>query len=555
MAHPLFERHRALLEGALDAIRKRGYWSAFPEQPSPKVYGESASEDGKAAALGHRGKHFDLDQPGRHGWAATEKSPYGVALDIGYPACDPQALIDSGFAAMPAWQRLGVEGRTGILLEALVRINKASFEIAHAVMVTTGQGWMMAFQAGGPHAQDRALEAIAYAYREMSFVPGSARWEKPQGKNPPMVMEKRFEVVGRGTALVIGCGTFPTWNTYPGLFAALATGNPVIVKPHPNAVLPAAISVRILREVLRENGIDPNLLTLAVIEDPQVTQTLATNPAVKSIDFTGSNAFGRWLIDHARQAQVYAELAGVNNVVIESTDSYKAMLRNLAFTLSLYSGQMCTTTQDLFVPAGGIDTDEGHMSFDQVAADLGLAIDKFLSDPTTATAVLGAIQSPDTLARIDEVPRLADVVLASRRIDNPDFPAAQVRAPMLLKCDSGNEAAYMQERFGPISFVVKVPDALSAVALSERIVKEHGALTVGLYSTRQEIIDAMTAATLRAGVALSVNLTGNVFVNQSAAFSDFHATGANPSANASYTDSAFVANRFRVIQRRWHAAT
>jgi phenylacetic acid degradation protein paaN len=552
LSHPLFEKHRALLDGALDAIRTRGYWSAFPEQPSPKVYGETASEDGKAAALGHRGKHFDLDQPGRLGWTATEMSPYGVTLDISYPVCDPQALIDAGLAAMPAWQRLGFEGRTGILLEALVRINKASFEIAHAVTVTTGQGWMMAFQAGGPHAQDRALEAIAYAYREMSFVPASARWEKPQGKHPPMVMEKRFEVVGRGTALVIGCGTFPTWNTYPGLFAALATGNPVIVKPHPHAVLPAAISVRILREVLRENGIDPDLLTLAVLEDPKVTQALATNPAVKSIDFTGSNAFGRWLIDHARQAQVYAELAGVNNVVIESTDSYKAMLRNLAFTLSLYSGQMCTTTQDFFVPAGGIETDEGHKSFDQVAADLGAAIDKFLSDPATATAVLGAIQSPDTLARIDEVPRLADVVLASRRIENPEFPAAQVRAPVLLKCDAGNEAAYMQERFGPISFVVKVPDALSAVALSERVVKEHGALTVGLYSTRQEIIDAMTAATLRAGVALSVNLTSNVFVNQSAAFSDFHATGANPSANASYTDTAFVANRFRVIQRRWH---
>ena len=51
-----------------------------------------------------------------------------------------------------------------------------------------------------------------------------------------------------------------------------------------------------------------------------------------------------------------------------------------------------------------------------------------------------------------------------------------------------------------------------------------------------------------------INLTGGVFVNQSAAFSDFHATGANPAANASYSDSAFVANRFRVIQRRAHTA-
>nr|HQU90583.1 phenylacetic acid degradation protein PaaN [Denitromonas sp.] len=112
----------------------------------------------------------------------------------------------------------------------------------------------------------------------------------------------------------------------------------------------------------------------------------------------------------------------------------------------------------------------------------------------------------------------------------------------------------MEERFGPISFVVKVADGAAAIALSERIVKEHGALTVGLYSTKQDVIDAMTDATLRAGVALSINLTGGVFVNQSAAFSDYHGTGANPSANASYSDSAFVANRFRVIQRRYHVA-
>jgi phenylacetic acid degradation protein paaN len=554
LTHPLFDKHRALLDGALGAIATRGYWSGFPEQPSPKVYGETAAADGKAAALAHVGQRFDLGQPAAARWIATEQSPYGVPLAVSYAASDPAALIGAGLAAMPAWQRLGPDGRVGVLLEALVRINRASFEIAHAVMLTTGQGWMMAFQAGGPHAQDRALEALAYAWREMSFVPAAARWEKPQGKNPPMLMEKRYEIVGRGVALVIGCGTFPTWNTYPGLFAALATGNPVIVKPHPNAILPAAISIRIVREVLQESGIDPDLLTLAVTDDPGVTQALATDPAVKSIDFTGSNAFGRWLAENARQAQVYAELAGVNNIVIESTDRYQAMLKNLAFTLSLYSGQMCTTTQDFFVPAGGIETDEGHKSFDQVASDLAAAVDRFLADPAVATAVLGAIQSPDTVRRIDAASALGEVVLASRRIEHPEFPAATVRTPILLSTEAGNEPAFLTERFGPISFLVKVRDWQAAVALSERAVKEHGALTVGLYSTKAAVIDAMTDATLRAGVALSINLTSNVFVNQSAAFSDYHATGANPAATASYTDSAFVASRFRVVQRRWHTS-
>ena len=78
----------------------------------------------------------------------------------------------------------------------------------------------------------------------------AARWEKPQGKNPPLVMDKRFEVVGRGVGLVIGCATFPTWNGYPGLFASLVTGNAVIVKPGPTANLPLAITVKVAREVL-----------------------------------------------------------------------------------------------------------------------------------------------------------------------------------------------------------------------------------------------------------------------------------------------------------------
>ncbi|MGL4407944.1 MAG: phenylacetic acid degradation protein PaaN [Zoogloea sp.] len=555
MPHPLFEKHQATLNGALAAIATRAYWSAYPEMPSPKLYGETAPQDGQAAFQAHLGQPFALGQPGEQGWQGGERSPYGVELGVSYPVCDPQALIGAAEAAMPAWQALGAEGRTGVCLEILARLNAHSFELAHAVMMTTGQGWMMAFQAGAPHAQDRGLEAVAYAWREQSFVPTEAHWEKPQGKNPPLVMKKHYEIVGRGIALVIGCGTFPTWNTYPGLFAALATGNPVILKPHSNAILPAAISVRIIRSVLAENGLSPDLVSLCVTPDRATTQQLATHPAVRSVDFTGSNSFGQWLIQHCRQAQVYAELAGVNNIVIESTDQYKAMLGNLAFTLSLYSGQMCTTSQALLVPAGGIDTDEGHKSFDEVCADLARAVERFLGKPEVAHAVLGAIQSDDTLARIEaaNAGTLGRVVLAARALDNPDFPAARVRTPVILAVSAEEEGAYMEERFGPISFVVQVPDGASAVALSERIVRQHGALTVGVYSTREDFIDTMTRASWRAQVALSINLTGAVFVNQSAAYSDYHGTGGNPAANASYADSAFVANRFRVVQRRYHA--
>ena len=553
MTHPLLEKHRATLEGALNAIATRGYWSAYNEMPSPKAYGETAPDDGKKAFEGHLGRPFELGQPGQTGWTGGEKSPYGIAIGATYPVCDIEALIAAGEAAMAGWQKVGADGRAGICLEILDRLNKQSFELAHAVMMTTGQGWMMAFQAGAPHAQDRGLEAVAYAWREQRFVPHETVWEKPQGKNPPLVMKKHFEVVGRGVGVVVGCGTFPTWNTYPGLFAALATGNAVIVKPHSNAILPAAITVRTIRAVLAENGIDPNLITLCIAGRAE-TQKLVTHTKVRSVDFTGGNVFGQWLIDNCRQAQVYAELAGVNNIVIDSTDAYKRMLGNLAFTLSLYSGQMCTTSQAILVPAGGIETEDGHKSFDDVCADLGKAVTGFLSKPEVAHAVLGAIQSADTLQRIEEAAsgKYGTVVLAPQKLENPDFPKAEVRTPVLLACDAGEEAKYMEERFGPISFIVKVADTAAGIALSERIVSTHGALTAGIYSTRPEVIEAMTEATWRSKVALSINLTGGVFVNQSAAYSDYHGTGGNPAANASYADSAFVANRFRVVQRRYH---
>lgn len=554
MTHPLFERHQAKLQGALDAIGSRRYWSAYAEMPSPKVYGEAAATTGRAAFDAHLGQRFALQQPGVQAWAGAEQSPYGVALDVQYPVCDIQALIDAGQTSMPAWQAMGVQGRTGVCIEMLDRLNQNSFEIAHSVMMTTGQGWMMAFQAGAAHAQDRGLEAVAYAHREQSFVPADALWEKPQGKNPALRMQKHFEIVGRGVAVVVGCGTFPTWNTYPGLFAALATGNAVIVKPHEQSILPAAITVKIIREVLSEAGLNPDLVSLCVPANQQTTQTLVTHPSVKSVDFTGSNTFGNWLIDRCRQAQVYAELAGVNTIVIDSTDAYRAMLNNLAFSLSLYSGQMCTTSQLLVVPASGISTDEGPKSYEQVCADLAAAIDTFLAKSEVALAVLGAIQSPATLARIDDANggALGKVVRASQSLLNPAFPGAAVRTPLLLSCEASVESAYMEERFGPITFVVKAADTAAAIALAERVVRTHGALTLGVYSTQSAVLDAMTQASWNAKVALSINLTGGVFVNQSSAFSDFHGTGGNPAANASYCDSAFVANRFRVIQRRYH---
>ncbi|KWN69234.1 phenylacetic acid degradation protein PaaN [Burkholderia ubonensis] len=556
MTHPLFTKHEDTLKHALAAIESRGYWSPFVEMPSPKVYGESANADGEAAFKSHLDKTFALDQPAAGETVGAERSPYGIGLGVRYPKSTPDALIAAAASAQPAWRKAGPTAWIGVCMEILARLNRASFEIAYSVMHTTGQAFMMAFQAGGPHAQDRALEAVAYAWDELRRIPADAHWEKPQGKNPPLAMHKRYTIVPRGTGLVLGCCTFPTWNGYPGLFADLATGNTVIVKPHPGAILPLAITVRIARDVLRDAGFDPNVVTLLATEpnDGALVQDLALRPEIKLIDFTGSTQNGTWLERHAHQAQVYTEKAGVNQIVIDSVDDLKAAAKNIAFSLSLYSGQMCTAPQNIYVPRGGIRTADGHASFDEVALAIAVAVQKLTGDPARSVELIGAIQNDGVTARIDDARKLGRVLADSLALQHPAFPDARVRTPLILQLDAADREKFTQEWFGPISFVIATDSTAQSLDLAGAIAAEHGALTLSAYSTDDAVIDAAHDAAVRGGVALSINLTGGVFVNQSAAFSDFHGTGANPAANAALADSAFVANRFRVVQSRVHVA-
>ncbi|TDY32257.1 phenylacetic acid degradation protein paaN [Paraburkholderia rhizosphaerae] len=555
MTHPLFSKHEDSLQKALAAIETRGYWSPFAEMPSPKVYGETANADGEAAFRAHLNRTFDIDQPTNGNTVGSESSPFGLPLAIRYPQSTPAALIEAAASAQRAWRDAGPTAWVGVSLEILERINRASFEIGYAVMHTTGQAFMMAFQAGGPHAQDRALEAVAYAWDQLRRVPADAHWEKPQGKNPPLAMRKRFTVVPRGTGLVLGCCTFPTWNGYPGLFADLATGNTVIVKPHPGAILPLAVTVRIARGVLREAGFDPNVITLLATEpnDGELVQQLALRAEIKLIDFTGSTQNGTWLEHHAHQAQVFTEKAGVNQIVIDSVDDIKAAARNIAFSLALYSGQMCTAPQNIYVPRTGIRTTEGTLTFDAVAQALAAAVEKLLADPSKAVELLGAVQNDGVMQRIDEARKLGRILVDSKALEHPAFANARVRTPLVLQLDAATDhAQFTKEWFGPISFVIATDSTEQSLELAARTAVEHGALTLSVYSTDDLVLEAAHETSLRGGVALSINLTGGVFVNQSAAFSDFHGTGANPAANAALTDAAFVANRFRVVQSRIH---
>jgi phenylacetic acid degradation protein paaN len=542
----LFARHRSTLEAALAASRSRGYWSPYPELPSGKIYGETARAAAEAAFAALCGGTFPLDQPSAGELVGEEISPWtGRPLGIRYPRAEVDGLVAAAERARPAWAKAPVETRVGIALEILARLNRDSFLIADAVQHTTGQSFVMAFQAGGPHAQDRGLEAVALAFEAQTRFPTRALWEKPQGKAPPIRLDKEWRLVPRGIGLVIGCATFPTWNGYPGLFASLVTGNAVIVKPHPMAVLPLALTVRTARAVLREEGFDPDIVQLAVdTAAAPISKELASHPAVGIVDFTGSPAFGRWLRDNVRDKLLFTEEAGTNPVVIQGVRDLGAACANLAFSLSLYSGQMCTAPQNIFVPAAGIATPTGTIGFDRVVAALVAAIDELLADPARASAVLGTIQNPATLERIARARGLGRILRDSAPLADSD--PARTATPLLVALEAEQEPAYCSEWFGPIAFLIRCRDAEDALERAVRTARSKGAITAALWAIEEGLVARAADAFAEAGAPLSVNLEGPIYVNQAAAFSDFHVTGLNPAGNATFVDPAFVAGRFRL---------
>lgn len=555
-----FEHHRARFERAQRACQQRDCWSPFPELPAKYPDAEAAQARGLAAFQAHLGqdqpRHFELKQPGTVGTLGEEISPYTQQpLGIQYPQADPDRLFETAGQAMNDWSRAPIDDRIGLLMEVVDAIYREHlFEIVNAVMHTAGQSFNMAYAGSGVNALDRAIEALVYAHQAQHAVAPQARWERQFGPCA-IVLDKTYRLVPRGVAVCFSCASFPTWNAWPSMMASLATGNAVIVKPHPATVLPMALTVRVFRLVLQAAGFDPNLVTLALdSQAAPIGKTLVKHPATAMVDFTGSVRFGQWVEQNAHPALSFTETAGCNTVVLASVTDLDAVLRSLATTLCLFSAQMCTSPQNIYVPAQGVQTPQGLVSLEEVGRRLADAVAALTQDPKKAAMILATVQSPQTLALLADLQtqgaKRGSVLLAPRAYPHPDWPDARTSTPLMLQVTKHERDLYGEERFGPISFVIACDDPQDALTQATRDVREFGGLTAFLYATDEAYITQAQDAYARAGAQLTINLTGAMPLNFAAAYSDYHVTGLNPAGNAALTHLAFVANRFCVTQSR-----
>ena len=372
------ERHRELLEQG--ASRRSTTAPSSRPSPSRRARACTARRPPTRAARRSRpccNRRFDLGQPGTADWVATERSPWGPELGVEYPVPDVEELLAAQQAAIPAWRDAGPLARAALCVEMLVRINAASFEIGHAVMHTSRAGLRDGVPGrrparAGPRARGRRLRL-----RGAGPLPGRGRLGEAAGQAAagPDVQD----VHGRPAR-------HRPRHRLQHLPDVELLPRPVRRPGHrqrrPRQAAPARRPAAGDHRPDRPRGArrarlrpEPRLPGRRDRVGGRLAAELAVRPEVGIVDYTGSTAFGDWLeaATPGRRRSTRRRPASTPSSSTRPTTTGACSPTSRSRS-SLYSGQMCTTPQNLLVPRDGIATDAGsRRRSTQFGEDLGAA--------------------------------------------------------------------------------------------------------------------------------------------------------------------------------------
>jgi acyl-CoA reductase-like NAD-dependent aldehyde dehydrogenase len=132
----------------------------------------------------------------------------------------------------------------------------------------------------------------------------------------------------------------------------------------------------------------------------------------------------------------FTEKAGINSVLLDSVKDADKVFQNIAFSISLYSGQMCTAPQNIYISKDGIQTNSGHLSFDECVSGIHNAMTNLLGNAKAAAPTLGAIQNQFTIERIKnkikELGSNAQHIEVVLDVKNDEFNDARIALPQLM---------------------------------------------------------------------------------------------------------------------------
>lgn len=279
-----------------------------------------------------------------------------------------------------------------------------------------------------------------------------------------------------GPVAVFSSSNFPFAFSVAGgdTASALASGCPVIVKPHQGHLGTSEAVGVLVQQAARESDAPEGLFSLLFGPGRDVGMALVKHPLIKAVGFTGSRAGGRALMDAAaarpEPIPVYAEMGSINPVFIlpgAMKQNAEALATGLHGSVTLGVGQFCTNPGLVF-----IEPETATQTFLQKLGSLMTA--------TPAGTMLTPSICSEYHSGIERFSKTAGVRLltptdASKRNGDARATLFATAAETFLK-----NHELMDEVFGPSTLVVHCGSKSQMLAAAQKL---EGQLTATIHGT------------------------------------------------------------------------
>jgi NADP-dependent aldehyde dehydrogenase len=327
------------------------------------------------------------------------------------------------------------------------------------------------------------------AHRQTLHQPAVAG---PPPASRPALVRTRVPI---GPVVVFAPSNFPLAFSVLGgdTAAALAAGNPVIVKGHRGHPELSLAVWQLAQAVIARHGLDADVLQLVQGASRAVGLGLVTAPEIAAVGFTGSLAAGRDLMraiaTRVEPIPFYGELSSINPVVAfpgALAAHGPDLAGKLAASITLGSGQFCTSPGVVVA----LDDAASRAFLDALAAALGQAATHPMLTAGTRE------QFEDGVARAAANPRVARRAGGPSQADRP--------APTLVEVTTADflaDPSLRDEVFGPFCVAVVARDTAEIAAVLDAV---GGSLTTTIWA------EAGDAAAARPVVARAIAHAGRV---------------------------------------------
>lgn len=331
------------------------------------------------------------------------------------------------------WSRLSGKTRAAVLLRTadLIEAN-----VERMALIET-------LESGKPITQARGeISGAADLWRYAASLARTLHGDSHNSLGEGMLAVILKEPIG--VVSIITPWNFPFWILSQKLPFALAVGCTCVVKP---SELTPSTTV-ILGELLIEAGLPAGVVNIVLGYGQPVGATLASDPRVDMVTFTGSTAVGRGIAAAASATlkKVALELGGKNPQVICSDADVDSAADAVVFGVYFNVGQCCNSGSRIIVHE---DISEAF-----TARVVELSRKVAFGDPLDPATQVGAIVTPEHGQKIDayvSAARMAGarVTLGGRALHVPGL-GSQFYQPTVVTHVTPDMAIAREEVFGPV---------------------------------------------------------------------------------------------------------